>query len=222
MNPPHDDPGLCEEQRRLLTAAIPSLPIAAERIQATLRSAEADVRRRGARQRLFASAGIGSLVALLAAAGYWRWNGENGDERLTFRAAIDITRGVGDYSRTNVQAALGKVATDLTRMLSRLMEQGALTEDLKATMLEALDSKEPISVPYEQGVEALRWKLDNGGVLTADETTLMKQAIYAAVEATRRLGERRADMREVSNSVCRMFRKYVTVVPLERASRHGK
>lgn len=215
MNDSKEGSGMCDEQRRLLAAAVPALPIAPAKIRETLQRAAMDARRGRVLRRTLSIAGAVAFLGLTAA-GIWRWNGENPDEGLTFRTAIDITRDGSDYSRTNVQTAAFKVSTDITRMLSDLIDSRALTRDLKATMLEALDSPVPITVPYESGVEELRWKLDNGGALTSEDAVLLKQAMYAAVAAIRSLGERRADMREVSDGICRIFRDYVTKVEAER------
>lgn len=212
-----DEHDPCLEQRVLLEAAIPPVPLAEDRIQATLQVAQRQLQQRRARNRIFAVVGAMTFLATLAAASFWRWDGEDSDAGLTFRASIAITRGEDDYSGTNVQTSAGKIGQDITRMLSRLMDRGALTDDIKAAMLEALDSPAPILVPYQRGVEELRWKLDNGAALTSDDTANLKLAIFAAVEAIRSLGLRDPRHLELANGICRNFRDYVTVVPLERA-----
>jgi hypothetical protein len=146
----HDEHDPCLEQRVLLEAAMPPLPLAEDRIQATLRVAQRQLQQRRARNRIFAVVGAMTFLATLAAASFWRWDGEDSDAGLTFRASIAITRGEEDYSGTNVQTSAGKIGQDITRMLSRLIDRGALTDDIKAAMLEALDSPAPIVVPYQR------------------------------------------------------------------------
>ncbi|MBL9076201.1 MAG: hypothetical protein JNL08_01775 [Planctomycetes bacterium] len=215
MHTPDDERNHAEAMRRLLADAVPEVPIAATKVRATAARAVAEAAARRRFRRLGAvAASVAVLVALVA--GYrWRWSGDHIDD-LSFRQAIDITRVDDGYEKGRVQAAAGKVSMDITRMLSRLIERGALTDELKAAMLEALDSPVPIAVPYAWGVEDLRRKLEAGVALMPSEMAQLKQAIYAAVHTIRALGERREDMREITDSICFMFRRYVTVIPIER------
>lgn len=215
MLTPHDERNHAEAMRRLLADAVPEVPIAATKVRATAARAVAEAAARRRFRRLLAvAASVAFLVALVA--GYrWRWRGDHIDD-MSFQQAIDITRVDDGYEKGRVQAAAGKVSMDITRMLSRLIERGALTDELKAAMLEALDSPVPIAVPHAFGVEDLRRKLGTGVALTPSEMAQLKQAIYAAVHTIRALGERREDMRELADSICVGFRRYVTVLPIER------
>lgn len=198
-----------ESERKALAAALQPLPLDEARVQGTLRMAVRDLRQQRTRKRLVVLSSAAS-IGLLLAAGYWRWGGMDSERELSLRAAIDITNMPGDYDAGRIQAASGKVWTDLAGIIGELQQRGQLTYQVRDAVVRCIDSAEPVRVAYDHGFEEIRWKLRQGEVLSAADHDTLLAALCAGVYAIRSLGERDNTYLRSTQLMCTYLRLDVT------------
>jgi len=175
---------LAEDHKKLVAAAVPPIALEESRIQETLRRALAEVRWRQTKKRL-ALVLAPILLLTLVAAGVWRWSGRNSAKELAFGGAITVTHDPAAYPFETVRAACGKIWRDANGILKILVQQGAITPELRAEIVDSIDRAEPTGDAYEGGFEELSARVRTGQTLAPEELARLTGALRAGISAIR-------------------------------------
>lgn len=204
-----DDGGFSAVHKNLVASAVKPIPLEEGRIQETLRRAQAEFRRRQARRSLVRILAPVLFLTLIAA-GFWKWSGRNSAQELSFGDAIAVTQNLGDYTFDAVRAASGKIWKDAKAILTVLVQQGALSAELRDSLLESIDRPNLIGESYQGGVEELLSRVQNGQTLSPEELAQVTSALRAGISAIRELGHHNAEHASFGKILCQRLRNQVT------------